>query len=235
MPRDASKFAMPQLKSTPVSTIDHVYSELKNALMAGEFAPGQPLPLEELAVAFGTSHMPVRESLNRLSAAGVLESEPRKTARVPVVTVDRLRRLLEVRLLNEKQAVAWAAERSAGKNLGSIGDINRKLDTLDLSKKGDIRKYLRLNQSFHFSVYELCENRTLMNTIEILWLQAGPILSLRRAGDAMLPGHDDHVEILDQIGKGNGPAAAAALERDIVKAHDQIFAILEAKSGEATN
>lgn len=231
MPRDTSRFAMPQLRSTPVSTIDHVYSELKNALMAGEFAPGQPLPLEELAVAFGTSHMPVREALNRLSAAGVLESEPRKTTRVPVITADRLRSLLEVRLLNEKQAVMWAAERGARHDLKSIGDINSKLDQLDLSKKADIRKYLKLNQSFHFSVYSLCQNRTLMNTIEILWLQAGPVLSLRRSGDVMLPAHDDHAEILVQIGKGNGVAAAVALEHDIVKAHDEIFAILAETSG----
>lgn len=226
MPKDASRFAMPQLKSTPVSTIDHVYSELKNALMAGEFAPGQPLPLEELASAFGTSHMPVREALNRLSAAGVLESEPRKTARVPLISVERLKSLLEVRLLNEKQAVIWAAERNAGADLKAIADINAKLDPLDLSKKADIRKYLRLNQSFHFAVYGLCRNRTLMNAIEILWLQAGPVLSVRRAGDIMMPSHDDHIEILSAIGKGNGAAAAAALEHDIVKAHDELFAIL---------
>jgi len=227
MRKDSPEFEIPQLKASPLSTIDHVYSELKNALMAGEFSPGQPMRLKELAVAFGTSHMPIRESLNRLSGIGVLERAPRRSTRVPMVTVDRLRDLLEVRLLNERQAVMWGTERCAGRKLTHIRDINNRLEQLNLERKSDIKKYMKLNQSFHFAVYGLSENNALMNTIEALWLQGGPVLSLRKKGEAMIPGHQNHVLIVDHMEKGNGAAAADALQRDIVEAHEQIFAILE--------
>jgi DNA-binding GntR family transcriptional regulator len=86
---------------------------------------------------------------------------------------------------------------------------------------------LKLNQSFHFAVYSLAENRALMKTIEGLWLQAGPILSPRKKGEAMVPGHQNHIEIIDNLEEGKGSAAADALQRDIVEAHDQIFALLD--------
>jgi DNA-binding GntR family transcriptional regulator len=220
-------FEIPPLKASPLSTIDHVYAELKSALMAGEFSPGQPMRLKELAVAFGTSHMPIRESLNRLSGIGILERAPRRSTCVPTVTIEGLRDLLEVRLLNEKQAVMWAAGRCAGRKLTHIRDINNRLDQLDLERKSDIKKYMKLNQTFHFAVYSLSESRSLMDTIEALWLKAGPVLSLRKKGDAMVPGHQHHVEIINHLERGNGTAAAEALQRDIVEAHDQIFALLE--------
>lgn len=227
MPKDSPEFEIPTMKPSPLSTIDHVYSELKNALMAGEFSPGQPMRLTELAVVFGTSHMPIRESLNRLSGIGVLERAPRRSTRVPKVTVDGLRDLLEVRLLNERQAILWGTQRCAGRRLTHIRDINNRLDQLNLERKSDIKKYMQINQSFHFAVYGLSENRALMNTIETLWLQGGPVLSLRKKGEAMVPAHQNHALIIDYMEKGNGVAAADALRRDIVEAHDQIFAILE--------
>ncbi|MFB8343850.1 GntR family transcriptional regulator [Brucella cytisi] len=221
------EYEMPSLKASPLSTIDHVYAELKNALMSGEFSPGQPMRLKELAVAFGTSHMPIRESLNRLSGIGILERAPRQSTRVPIITAEGLRDLLEVRLLNERQALVWGAEKTAGKNLNYIREINDKMDQLNLARKADVKKYLKLNQLFHFTVYGLAQNKVLMNTIEAHWLQAGPVLSLRRKGTTVVPGHHNHREIIDQLEKGNGVAAADALERDIVEAHEQIFAILK--------
>lgn len=225
------KYEIPSLKASPSSAIEHVYTELKNALMSGEFSPGQPMRLKELAVAFGTSHMPVRESLNRLSGIGILERAPRHSARVPMITAEGLRDLLEVRLLNERQALIWGAERCSGKSLNYIREINRKMDELDLEKNADVKKYLKLNQLFHFTIYNLSQNKILMNTIEAHWLQAGPILSIRRNGTKIVSGHHHHREIIDQLEQGDGMAAADALERDIIEAHEKIFAILEKSDG----
>ncbi|TIV61364.1 GntR family transcriptional regulator [Mesorhizobium sp.] len=78
--------------------------------MSGEFSPGQPMRLKELAVAFGTSHMPIRDSFNRLRGIDILEREPHLSARVPMVTAEGLRDLLKVRVLDERQAVVWGDE-----------------------------------------------------------------------------------------------------------------------------
>ncbi len=46
---------------------EHVYGALRDQLMRGGFEPGQKLKIAELAQAFGTSAMPVREALNLLT------------------------------------------------------------------------------------------------------------------------------------------------------------------------
>ncbi|WHO77367.1 MULTISPECIES: GntR family transcriptional regulator [Rhizobium/Agrobacterium group] len=221
-----SKYEIPPFKASPSSTIEHVYTELKNALMSGEFWPGQPMRLNDLAAAFGTSHMPIRESLNRLSGIDILERAPRQSARVPMITAEGLRDLLQVRLLNERQAIIWGAKKSSGKILNYVREIDDKMNLLNLEKKADLKEYLKLNQLFHFTVYNLSQNKVLMNTIEAHWLQAGPVLGLRRKETKVVADHQNHREIIDQLEKGNGLAAADALERNIIEAHEQVLAIL---------
>lgn len=231
MGRDSPEFEIPPMKASPLSTIDHVYSELKNALMAGEFSPGQPMRLDELAIAFGTSHMPVRESLHRLSGIGALDRAPRRTICVPKVTIEGLRALLEVRLLNERQAILWGAKRCAGRKLDHIREINEQMDHISLTDEHDIKHYLHLNQALHFAVYGLSENKVLMNTIETLWLRGGPVLNLLKKTVDGRSKHPHHAMMIDGMEKGDGLAAADALQNDIMDAHRQIFSVLESSNG----
>ena len=92
------------------SDLDHVYSELKKAIMMGEFEPGQKLKLAELAEAFGTSQMPVREALGRLASAGALESAQRRSMVVPTADFARLRAILSLRIDLEGNAVRLAMQ-----------------------------------------------------------------------------------------------------------------------------
>ena len=48
------------------------YARLKHALLSGRIEPGASLALRELAAQLGTSVMPVREAVTRLSAEGAL-------------------------------------------------------------------------------------------------------------------------------------------------------------------
>src|SRR5690606_18870578 len=73
----------------PISRLslpEQAFRSLRDALMAGRFAPGQPVPLRSIALAMGISTMPVREAVNRLVATGALELPPNRRFRVPVVS-----------------------------------------------------------------------------------------------------------------------------------------------------
>lgn len=209
-----------------MSAMDQVYSELKHAVMAGDFSPGQPMRLELLASAFGTSHMPVREALNRLTVAGALERAPRKSLRIPRLSIERVRNLMHVRLVNEGQAVVWAAERCTEKDLVQLREFNVALDKVSSREEIDISHYLKANQAFHFHLYGIAGNDVLLNTIEMLWLQSGPLLNLLKSGPKLLSGHRYHNTIVTELGRGNGAGASAALERDIREAYDRILAIV---------
>ena len=65
---------------------ERVYLALRDQLMRGGFEPGQKLKIAELAEAFGTSAMPVREALNRLTVERALETLPSRTVCVPALS-----------------------------------------------------------------------------------------------------------------------------------------------------
>jgi GntR family transcriptional repressor for pyruvate dehydrogenase complex len=61
------------IKPKKIST--QIAEQIRSSILAGEFAPGAKLPPErELAEMFGVSRPSVREALNMLSAAGLVES-----------------------------------------------------------------------------------------------------------------------------------------------------------------
>ena len=50
-----------------------IYSELRRALIAGDYSPGERLKMQDLAVELGTSVTPVREACLRLVSEQALE------------------------------------------------------------------------------------------------------------------------------------------------------------------
>lgn len=85
---------------------ERVYSALRDQLMRGGFEPGQKLKIAELAEVFGTSAMPVREALNRLTVERALETLPRRTVRVPTLSK---RALQELYALSRSDGIAARA------------------------------------------------------------------------------------------------------------------------------
>src|ERR1700676_5304421 len=104
---DRSQLGLARIERETVQ--ERVYGVLRDRLMRGGFEPGQKLKIAELASALGTSAMPVREALNRLAAERAIESLPNRSVRVPSLSKESLRDLMEARRAIEGLAVARAA------------------------------------------------------------------------------------------------------------------------------
>src|ERR1700691_1403514 len=86
---------------------DQVYLQLRQALMAGSFRPGQALTLRSVAEALGVSQMPVRGALERLQAEGALVAQfSRRTLNVPELRLAELAELRDIRVELEGLATA---------------------------------------------------------------------------------------------------------------------------------
>ena len=59
-------------RSPDPTLADRVFAALSRQIEAGELAPGQRLRQDEIAAAFGASHVPVREAFRRLEAEGLV-------------------------------------------------------------------------------------------------------------------------------------------------------------------
>ncbi len=198
---------------------DRVYGELRRALIAGLFAPGQVLTLRQLADALMTSTMPVREALGRLITERALEALPNRTIRVPLATPDRLADLLAARCLIEGEAVRLATPQIGRARLARSREILTEWEAVRLDGRPEtVDREVSLNHAFHFEIYHACGSDVLIPMIESLWLQSGPCTRAAVYAFCEAVERDAaryHHAIVDALHRGDADAARAALIDDI--------------------
>jgi DNA-binding GntR family transcriptional regulator len=96
-------------------------------------------------------------------------------------------------------------------------------------QQGDVKAFLRLNQSFHFTLYQNCGNSDLVDLIELLWMRYGPLMNVVRNGVLSPTGKDRHLEVIQAVEAEDPVSAAAALRADIADAAATIRAAIEAQ------
>ena len=191
---------------------EQIYLALRDKLMRGGFEPGQKLKIAELADVFGTSAMPVREALSRLTAERGLEGLPNRTVRVPNLSKDCLEDLKQARFAVEGLAVARAAANMTPETVAALRTL---IDAQTETDDGHFSEAsAEQNRAFHFTIYRRSGSTVLLPIIESLWLQFGPYL---RDASERFDGRDGrginfHVTLVDALARGDGEAARAALE-----------------------
>ncbi len=216
-----------RLPARPVgreSMQDRVYRQLVAMILDGEVEPGRTVTIASIADAFQVSAMPVREALHRLTAAKALTVVAGRSVGIPPLTVGRLSDLKRVRVEVEGLAAEWAA--------ANVDDaVLQRLDELIGTMSScigpdDPRHFLPVNRAFHFTVYEAAGSDALLATIESLWLQIGPYLSLLRGSGNWRNANRQHQALRDALAKGDGKAARAAVRADIEEAAALLEGIL---------
>jgi DNA-binding GntR family transcriptional regulator len=102
--------------------VDRLAALIQARVLSGEFASGSRLRQESLATEFGVSRTPVREALRKLQAAGIVQLEPRRGARVRGPSAREVREAYEVRAELEGLAAALAAQRIRDDELRRLRD-----------------------------------------------------------------------------------------------------------------
>lgn len=183
-----------------------VYDSLREALTAGRFAPGQKLTFRYVAGALGVSLTPVREALRRLVAEGAFEMQPNRSVRVPLMTRDRILELRDIRMALEGLAAAKAALLADRRQIAGLRQTALEITTA--RSRGDNATDRQKIREFHFGLYAIARQPTLLRVIEGLWLQTGPYMNL------LYP---------DFISRPTGPQGRARLVRAL-QAHDPVAA-----------
>ena len=227
------------MSTLPVAQIDfvplheRVYVELRQALMSGKFEPGQKLTSRKLAAALGTSDMPVRAAISRLTAEGGLVQRSNGTFIVPRVTSSGVQRTDGIAVVtggSRHLACVWTDRCRWTRRLHKYSDELDRAAAAD-----DIVKYLDVNQKLKFTIYSYCELPKLYSLIEILWLQAGPAL---RYHAKVLRGITDinfHREAIAALEKRKRGAAGAAIARDIKAGMAALLAVAQFADDETTD
>ncbi|SAL72132.1 GntR family transcriptional regulator [Caballeronia telluris] len=208
-----------------------VYQQLREAIMSGRFAPGQPLSLRGVAEAVGSSTMPVRGALTRLRAEGALVDGPGRAMTVPPMTFELIDELRDVRIALEGCVAERAASRMNDAHLAAVQAI---FDSMDAHvEAGDAAAYLRSNFAFHTSIYRHGASDITLATIQNMWMRIGPFLNMVAPDIAhMRRSMAAHRQIIEALWQRDGALARAGIARDIGDAADNLSERLRAQSAD---
>ena len=146
---------------------ERAFATLHEAIVTGVLAPGERLPIEELAEVLEMSPMPIREALRLLDSVGLVENMPHRGARVTELSIDDLREVYEARLSLEPLAVRHAAEKFADADAGLAKE--RLEAHVKAYRQRDLRLIWSTHTAFHFAIYDAAHSRWMSRLIHPLW------------------------------------------------------------------
>ena len=210
------------------------YVALKDALIAGNFRPGQRLLMQDLAEQLGTSVTPVREACMRLVSERGLEVRSGRFVTVPDLTMARYIEIRTIRIELEGLAAEFAAKYITRAELVAITDLQARFEAADHAHAS--AESIKLNRDFHFMVYRLARMQMLTAHIESLWISMGPILNVyynEVVNDYV--GAEEHTHLIKALHAKDGKKARAAITMDILRGGEALLGYLKNKAPAGAN
>ena len=141
-------------------------ARLRQAILAGDMAPGQRLVEEELAGTLAVTRASLRTALFDLAAEGLVERIPNRGARVRAVTLDEAIAITECRMALEGRCAAKAAERITEPQAGRLRQLGDEMERSVAD--GEPLKYSALNHELHRLIREISAQTVAAGLLERL-------------------------------------------------------------------
>jgi DNA-binding GntR family transcriptional regulator len=135
---------------------EQVAEEIRQAIIAGELAPGEKIKVNDLAADLDVSLTPLREALKILNQEGLVELMTNRGARVSEITVEGTRSLFEVISQLEALAAELAADRMTEDEMQALEDLHARMS--ESYAANDLAAYFDLNRRIHDLVVEAAKN-----------------------------------------------------------------------------
>ena len=182
---------------------------LREAIRAGEMAPGQRLVEFDLAEQLGVTRAAVRAALLDLTGEGLVERITNRGARVRVIPLEEAVQIVECRAVLEGLCAAQAAERAEDENRELLRGLGERMRTAVAS--GDVMAYSQLNQQLHAHILAMSGQLVAVGLLERLNAQIVRHqfrLSLRPGRpQTSLP---EHLALIEAVCSGDAPGAERA-------------------------
>jgi len=221
---------------------ERVYDRLFHSIVTGKLQPQARLPSElDLARFFGVSRPVVRQALDALRDAGLVESVRgsgtyvrAETSPMPVVPLARsseaLRHFsqgLELRLVIEPESAYLAASRRNAAHLDRMNAMQKAFE--QAAARGDVAH--PFDFGFHEAIAEAASNPRIVQVIKSLEYDLSHAVSLwrhlasRKGSDGLQSALTEHRVILSAIRAGDGEAARSAMRVHLEHAHARFLAV----------
>ena len=192
-----------------------VLEEIRRRIITGAYSPGERVYEDQIAADLDVSRNPVREALQALAGEGFIELEPRRGARVAVVSQARAGELFEVREVLEGLVASLAATRRTDADVAAMRAVVE--EGCEAAERGTLTALPALNTRFHTLLATTARNAMLAETIEHLRHLIEWIYSQRIAQRAPRS-WQEHSQIVDAIASGDAHTAERVARAHIAMA-----------------
>lgn len=209
------------------SRTEDIAGWIRTEIESGALPPGTRIEEKPVAERFGVSKTPVREALIQLASIGFVDLRQRRGATVTVLTAGQVVSMFELMAQMEAMAAKLAASRMPPALHAELKAAHE--EAARMVKAEDVQGYDRVNTLLHEIIYRGARNEYLDAAVRDLRarLRIYRRYPFQRPGH-MAQSHADHAAIIAAILKGDGEAAASAMERHVTTG-GQVFADLVAE------
>ncbi len=141
-----------------------IAAELREAILAGRYAPGERVRQDDLADQHGASRLPVREALRRLEAEGLLTLVANTGAWVTRLTLADCEELYRIRERIEPLLLSYSVPGLDGEAVDRLAGLAGQMEAA-----GDVEEFLRLDREFHLGSYAAASTTVLGELVLGLW------------------------------------------------------------------
>lgn len=158
----ATKTSSDKQPDAPKVTL--VANHIRQAIQTRKLQPGDLINFPELEEELGISRTPIRESIGRLQADGLIESLPGGQFRVAVLSQKQISDFYAVRLELELIAASMAARQITDRELIML---RRNLEIFR-EHRHDSELLIRIDKQFHEIIFDATRNRYLSQRLKHL-------------------------------------------------------------------
>jgi DNA-binding GntR family transcriptional regulator len=190
---------------------ERIAAQLREGIIAGRPAPGEPVREVEVARELKVSRGPVREALQRLVQEGLLEAQPARGVFVRRFAADDIEDLYLARQALETTAAQILAGSPSARHMASLQEA---LEALKAGPVEDWAELSRLDLQLHEVLISSTGSRRLVRMFRTLSAET------RVCMVALEPFYSDreqmiveHADIVAAIARGDGPQATELLQQ----------------------
>ncbi|MFJ8788591.1 GntR family transcriptional regulator [Streptomyces sp. NPDC102462] len=152
---------------------EQVYAHLRDAIMRGDYAPGDALKPQDLATEQGVSLAVVREALVRVVGEGLADRLPNRGFAVPAFSDRRWQEIAEARRTIEPVVLRMSVERGDVDWEARVRAAHHRLARTPAYLPGEGEHYsgawAEAHRLFHRTLLEGCGNPVLLETFDRMW------------------------------------------------------------------
>ena len=200
-----------RVSGRPLTMPEQIAESITDAVLRGEYQPGDPVREQELATQFQVSRGPIREALRILEKSGVARIVPQRGAHITKLSSKEVNDLFEMRrvllgLLVRKLCPAEPA---------LINALDREVRAMEalLGNKDAWDEHSKISLRIGRVMFAACDNERLVETLETLVNQTARYTRLgMRESARRMQSAAGWRSLVTALTAGNPDTAAAAVE-----------------------